>query len=117
MDFNGTSYYTTRHSDEFYVRCSIAREFDISSNAHTVVAPVLDSNANSTVVLDAPSLFSLSTYQDSAYNTTGSSFALGETVYSKLSASMGSMPAGVQWDVNDCVVSFVSDFKCIYRCT
>ena len=117
MDFNGTSYFTTRHSDEFYVRCSIAREFDISSNAHTVVAPVLDSNANSTVVLDAPSLFSLSTYQDSAYNTTGSSFALGETVYSKLSASMGSMPAGVQWDVNDCVVSFVSDFKCIYRCT
>ena len=64
MDFNGTSFFTTRHSDEFYVRCSIAREFDISSSAHTVVAPVLDSNANSTVVLDAPSLFDLTTYTD-----------------------------------------------------
>ena len=83
----------------------MSRSFDISSSSTTITAPQLDAADDSEIVLDAASLFTLETFSDSSYGTSATSFELGNTVYSRLAATMSGMPSPVKWDVNECTVS------------
>ena len=103
---DGHTFFTTRHADNFKVICKMSRSFDVSSSSTTITAPQLDAADDSEITLDAPALFNLETFSDNSYGTQSATFELGNTVYSRLAANMADMPTGVQWDVNDCTVSY-----------
>jgi len=67
-----------------------------------------------TTEIDPSSIFSLGTFTDTQANSgsSQSSFTLGDTVYGFVGASsMSTMPAGINWEVNECIVSILDGFR------
>ena len=110
LSFGSNSIYTTRHANEFFIRCAMANSVDITSSAVTMETLDLGAATNGTgsTEIDPSSIFSLGTYSDTQANTgvSTSTFTLGNTVYGFIdSASMATMPSNIQWEVNECIVS------------
>ena len=47
---DGHTFFTTRHADNFKVKCKMSRSFDISSSSTTITAPQLDAADDSEIV-------------------------------------------------------------------
>ena len=111
----GTStIYTTRHANEFYIRCSMDTFLEITSSDVTMETLDLGAAKNGTGAdIDVSGLFSLGTFDGTqaisgvAASTT---FEIGNTVYGFInSASFANIPESIKWEANECIVSFYRD--------
>ena len=112
ISFGANSIFTTRQANEFYIRCLLPTDIDISTGDVIVQAPDLGAARNGTAssAIDTSTIFELKTYTDAGYGTEGSSFDLGSKVYSFIDGSnLATLPPGINWVANDCkvCVSFV----------
>lgn len=110
LTFGSNTIYTTRHANEFYIRCAMDNFVEITSSAVTMETLELGAatNGTGTTEIDPSNIFSLGTFSDTQANSgsSQSSFTLGNTVYGFVaSSSMSTMPAAINWEVNECIVS------------
>ena len=83
---------------------------EITSSAVTMETLELGAatNGTGTTEIDPSNIFSLGTFTNTQANSgsSHSSFTLGNTVYGFVaSSSMSTMPAAINWEVNECIVS------------
>ena len=111
LTFGSNTIYTTRHANEFYIRCSMDNFVEITSSDVTMETLDLGAAKNGTGPDIAVSgLFSLGTF-DGTQATSGvaasTTFELGNTVYGFInSANFANIPAAINWEANECIVSF-----------
>ena len=113
ISFGANSIFTTRQANEFYIRCLLPTDIDISTGDVIVQAPDLGAARNGTAssAIDTSTIFELKTYTDAGYGTEGSSFDLGSKVYSFIDGSnLATLPPGIDWGANDCKVCFNFSF-------
>ena len=116
VTFGSNTIYTTRHANEFYIRCAMDNSVEITSSAVTMETLELGAatNGTGTTEIDPSNIFSLGTYTDTQDNSGAaqSSFTLGDTVYGFIEASdMSTMPAAINWEVNECIVSILGGLR------
>ena len=110
VTFGSNTIYTTRHANEFYIRCAMENSVEITSSSVTMETLELGAatNGTGTTEIDPSNIFSLGTYDDTQARSgvATSSFTLGDIVYGFIGASsMSTMPADINWEVNECIVS------------
>jgi len=74
-------------------------------NIGDTVEEVVYIYGNTTATLDVVSNFDMETYSDSLYSSKASSFNVGGTVYSKITADMAGLPTTINWDTTECLGS------------
>ena len=113
LTFGSNTIYTTRHANEFYIRCSMDNFVEITSSDVTMETLDLGAAKNSTGPdIDLSSLFTLGTF-DGAQSpgvSASTTFELGNTVYGFInSAGFANIPTSIKWEANECIVSFYRD--------
>ena len=116
VTFGSNTIYTTRHANEFYIRCAMDNFVELTSSAVTMETLELGAatNGTGTTEIDPSSIFSLGTFTDTQANSgsSQSSFTLGDTVFGFVGASsMSTMPSAINWEVNECVVSIFDGLR------
>ena len=105
VTFGSNTIYTTRHANEFYIRCAMENSVEITSSSVTMETLELGAatNGTGTTEIDPSGIFSLGTKLSGVASST---FTLGDTVTGFIGASsMSTMPADINWEVNECIVS------------
>ena len=114
LTFGTNTVYTTRHANEFYIRCSMDNFVEITSSDVTMETLDLGAAKNSTGTdIDLSSLFTLGTFdatQTTSHVASSTTFELGNTVYGFInSAGFATIPTSIEWEANECIVSFYRD--------
>jgi len=110
LTFGSNTIYTTRHANEFYIRCSMDNFLDITSSDVTMETLDLGAAKNGTGSdISVSGLFSLGTFdgtQATGGTASSTTFDLGDTVYGFIdSSSFANLPTSINWEVNECIVS------------